>query len=293
MAFHFKRTEPPDEAVRRVCRERIGEALKCLRQSRRPAAVHGVRKEIKKLRALFRLVRREIDAGDYRKGTKSLREAARRLAAPRDARVMLKAFEKLAGRHMKRFPGIRAVLEKHARRKAKQFQRDDLVPLAGRLLRRTRRRVEALEIRGTGWAVIEPALRESYRRGRAARERAARNPSPENFHDWRKQVKDLWHYFRLLQPAWPAEIRALTEDLEILGEYLGDDHDLALLQGFVTRHAGGRARETGALDRLIHLRQRRLRAAALRLGSRLYDQTPARMCRRLGGHWNEWRGGVR
>jgi len=140
--------------------------------------------------------------------------------------------------------------------------------------------------------VIEPALKESYRRGRAARERAACKPFPENFHDWRKHVKDLWHYFRLLQPAWPAEIRAMTEDLEILGEYLGDDHDLALLQAFVAGHFEGDSRDAAPLDRLINLRQKKLRAAALKLGSRLYWERPAGICRRLGGYWNEWRGGA-
>ena len=53
MPFRFKKSESPAKAVRRVCRERIGAALGGLRKGGRPAAVHGVRKEIKKLRAHF------------------------------------------------------------------------------------------------------------------------------------------------------------------------------------------------------------------------------------------------
>ena len=76
MPFRFKKSESPAKAVRRVCRERVGAALGRLRKPGSPAAVHGVRKEIKKLRALFRLVRAEIGRGVYRRRAKALREAA-------------------------------------------------------------------------------------------------------------------------------------------------------------------------------------------------------------------------
>ena len=121
MAFHFKKSESPAKAVRRVCRERVGAALKRLRQPGRPAAIHNVRREIKKLRALFRLVRGEIGRGVYRKGAKALREAADSLTAPRDARVILKAFEKLTGRSARRFAGIEKALRRNCRREESLF----------------------------------------------------------------------------------------------------------------------------------------------------------------------------
>src|SRR5690349_14351675 len=98
MSFHFKKTEPTDRAWRRVCREHLGAAQDRLRKSRHPASAHGVRKEIKKLRALFRLVREGIGRSAYRQAAKGLRRTAGLLAATRDARVRLQAFEQLAGR---------------------------------------------------------------------------------------------------------------------------------------------------------------------------------------------------
>ena len=67
MPFHFKQAESPGEAVPRICRERLAKARARLRHSGQPAVVHGVRKDIKKLRALFRLVRGEIGRDAYRK----------------------------------------------------------------------------------------------------------------------------------------------------------------------------------------------------------------------------------
>ena len=289
MPFHFKKSESPAKAVRRVCRERIGAALVRLRKSRHPAAVHGVRREIKKLRALFRLVRGEIGRGVYRKGAKALREAAGSLTAPRDARARLKAFETLAGGGAPRFAGIEQALRINARREAERFRKDDSLKRAERLLRKTDRRVDDLKIEAAGWAAIEPGLKESYRRGREACRLARQRPSPKNFHDWRKHVKDLWHYCRLLYPAWPAETRAMTDELELLGGRLGEEHDLFLLQQFVSEHCAGEANEATALNHLIASRQKQLRAAALKLGSRLYAEAPAVICRRLEKHWNGWR----
>ena len=290
MPFRFKKSESPAKAVRRVCRERIGAALGGLRKGDHPAAVHGVRKEIKKLRAIFRLVRGEIGRGVYRKGAKALREAAGSLTAPRDARVMLKVFERLAEGGARRFAGITKALRKNARREGQRFRKDDSLRRAERLLRRTDRRVDDLKIKAAGWAAIEPGLKESYRRGREACRLAGNQPSPENFHDWRKHVKDLWHYFCLLYPAWPAEARAYTDGLELLGGHLGEDHDLFLLQQFAAEHCTGRAGEVVALNRLIESRQKQLRAAALKLGSRLYAEAPTVICRRLGNYWDSWRG---
>src|SRR5580698_4069593 len=136
MPFRFKKSESPAKALRRVCRERVGVALDCLRKPGHPAAVHGARKEIKKLRALFRLVRGEISVGTYRKGVKALRAAADSLAAARDARVMLKAFEKLTGRTAARYAGIAKALNKHAHKEARRFRKDDSVALAEKMLRK-------------------------------------------------------------------------------------------------------------------------------------------------------------
>ena len=139
-----------------------------------PAAVHGVRKEIKKLRAVFRLVRGEISAGRLSQGGKALREAAIGWRAPRDARVMLKAFGKLAGR---RWPGgfreFEKALQKNCRRETRRFRKDDSVAVAGQILRKSNRRVAGLKIKADGWTAIEPGLRQSYRRGRQAGKLAA------------------------------------------------------------------------------------------------------------------------
>jgi CHAD domain-containing protein len=290
MPFRFKKSESPAKAVRRVTRERIGVARERLRDGDHSAAIHDVRREIKKLRAVFRLARGEGGQGRYRKSVKALRAAAGYLAAPRDARVMLKAFEKLTGRDARRFAAIEKMLRKHSRRETRRFQKNNFITAADRILRKIERRVGGLKIKSSGWSAIEPGLKESYSRGREACVLVRRKPVPENFHDWRKHVKNLWYYFQLLRPAWPAEARAMTDELELLAGQLGEDHDLFLLEEFVKRHCAGLAGELAALNRLIESRQEKLRAGALKLGSQLYLETPPAICRRLEIYWNSWHG---
>ena len=175
---------------------------------------------------------------------------------------------------------------RHARREARQFRRADSVALAERLLRKTRRRMGDLKIKATGWAAIEPGLKQSYQRGRDDCRLVRKQLAPEHFHGWRKHVKDLWYYFCFLRPALPAA-RAVTDELEMLGEQLGEDHDLFLLQQFIKEECAGQPEEANALNRLIESRQHKLRAAALKLGSLLYAESPAKFCRRmsrLGGY---------
>jgi CHAD domain-containing protein len=290
MPFHLKKTESLDKGVRRVCREHLGEALKRLRKSRHPAAIHGVRKEIKKLRALLRLVQGGISRGDYRKTENALCRVADRLAASRDARVMLQAFEQLAGgKAARRFPKIWKALQKNRRREARRFRGDNSIAAAKKNLRKTDQRWEVLKMKISGWAAIEPGLRESVRRGRQTCELARRQPSSEHFHEWRKQVKNFWHQLRLLCPAWPAAARGLIDRLEHLAELLGKEHDLSVLKQFIQDHCADEAGEAVVLNRLIEVSQKRLRAAALKLGAYLYAETPTTVCRRLGNYWNGWR----
>lgn len=287
MPFYFKKSESPSQAAQRLCRKRIDEARGQLEHSERPEAIHGVRKEIKKLRAIFRLVRGEIKQNDYKKNMKALRVAADCLAASRDSRVTLRAFEKLTGRSQ-RFAGVEKALQKYCKRASRRFQKHDSAAQAERLLRKTGRRVDKLKIEASGWAALEPGVDQAYSRGQASWEAVRQEPSAENFHEWRRHVKDLWYHLRLLCPNWPAATRDLVENLKFLGDQLGDDHDLDLLKQFLVDQCDEGDPEGAALNKLIAARQKKLRASALKLGAQLYAESPAAFCRRLGAEWNDW-----
>lgn len=266
MPFHFKKSEPPVKAVRRVCGERVGVALGELKKSRRPGSVHNARKEIKKLRATLRLVCEDTGRRKYRRAVQPLRRAAGVLAAARDARVRFRALQHLADDAEKRFPALYQTLRKIWRRETRRLLKSRSLSSTRRLLRKAGRRMRRLKPALSGPSAFVPGLRHSYELAREHFAAARREPSPEHLHEWRKKVKDFWYQLQLAAPVHPPEIRRMLDRLELLGEQLGDDHDLSLL-----RQCAADTPEVAKLNRLIAARQRTLRRAALKLGSQLFD----------------------
>lgn len=296
MAYHFKRKEPVAKAVRRLGRERIEHALDCLHASNRAEAVHCTRKEIKKARAVLRLARTRIPKKEFRRLTGMLRKASKCLAAARDAYIKAQTLRKLT-RHFKGqlAPGalrhIRAALRKNSAQEMSRFVDEKTADAVERILRREMRALKRLRVRGKGWKALSPGLEAAYRRGRRAYRVVRRDPSPDNFHTWRKRVKDLWYHMRLLRPVWPEQMRAIADELEALGENLGDDHDLVVLKHDVCRRfsRGEHTRELETSNALIGQRQDELRAAALDLGARFFSWKPSIFSEGLAGYWKTWR----
>ena len=296
MDFRFKRKESVAKGVRRLGRQRIENALECLKDCRQAEAIHCARKDIKKARAVLRMVRPNIVRKEFRQFTKLLREAASHLAATRDAYVKAKALANLA-RHFKGqlAPGALRHIRSHVRRASddemKRFIKEKGAKSVERLLRSVAKEFEGLEISGKGWKAIGSGVKSAYGEGLRAYQTVLKDPAPENFHEWRKRVKDLWYQISLLRPVWPEQMDAIARELETLGEYLGDDHDLFILQQSVREQCAGDGdqRELEVLHGLIEERQRELRAAAVALGTRFYAEKSSTFCERLGGYWNTWR----
>jgi len=291
MPFRFKNSETLEKAARRVGGERIREALKWLEKARRPTAIHHVRKEIKKLRALLRLVRGEIGRDEYRRSVKPLRRSAEMLAASRDARVIFRALENLVEDADKQLPKLHRLLRKHWRCKTRRLMDGDALSEVEHFLGKTGRQLRNLELKTSGWVAIEPGLKQCYQRGQETLALAVREPTPENFHAWRKQVKTFWHQLQLICTKQSREAQNSIDQLEQLGVKLGMEHDLVLLKQFVTGRYAEEADEVVAVEKLIETNRRKLRQAALKLGGRLFADDPATVCPRLKKHWRDSRGG--
>jgi CHAD domain-containing protein len=290
MPFCFKKSESIEKAVRRVCDERVRKAREWLEKPRRPSAIHNVRKEIKKLRALLRLVRGEIGREDYLKAVKALRGAAERLALARDARVIFRALEKLAEDPAKQFPKLFKFLRKNWRRETRRLRQGEALPEAERVFRKLGQRLRKLKLKCAGWSAVGPGLNQTYERAQELFVQAVRRPIPENLHAWRKQVKNLWYELQLLCPEWSESTREMVDELEALGEGLGDDHDMVLLREFIVEHGPSEAGERTALTELIEAHQKKMRVVALAVGRALFLESPSEFCRRLEIEWSAWRG---
>ena len=293
MGYSFKRHEAVRKGVRRVINGLVRGTLKRFHGPELAKAIHRTRKSIKQIRAVMRLVRKRLPDGFYDERTDWLRKAARELAPVRDAQVRAGAIARmrLAGSCGRR-ELTSATWQKELKRQSAQAARDFRRHGAEGKVRVWLKKVRSgpwRKLKLKGWDVIEEGLAVSYRAGRKAFKTAADSPTPENLHEWRKRVKDLWCQMRLLRPAWPQVLGPTANELEILSEYLGDHHDLeAVVKAMESSHVAMDDSQTVVREQLCK-RQSKIAHAALELGARCYAEKTKVFTRILRSHWKEWR----
>jgi CHAD domain-containing protein len=282
-AYRLKPDEPLPDGIARIARGRIDHALDELRggtDSTPEEAVHEARKDMKKLRALLRLVRGEIGESSFARENACFRDAARELAGTRDADVMRATLDGLdipagVGRRLRELIQSNGALDGDGGRRA----------AAGRavaILSEARSRVDDWPLEHDSFAALEDGLARTYRRGRRDFKAARSDPSVETLHEWRKRVKEHWYHHTLLRSLWPPVMEATADQAHELADRLGDDHDLALLAGWAARHADPPPELGEAVDR----RRSDLQGEALELGARLYAERPGAFVRRLRRLWD-------
>jgi CHAD domain-containing protein len=291
-SFRLEPGEPIPDGVRRVARGRIDHAVDELRgetDSTREEAVHEARKDMKKLRALLRLVRGELGDDLYRSENACYRDTARQLAGMRDADVMLATLGDLEERYGD-LPGdaprLRPALLAH------RFRTSALSPNLGAAvatLTNARARVEDWPLESGGFEAFEEGLRRIYRQGRRDYRAARELPRAEHVHEWRKRVKDLWYHASLLRDVtWKPVMSALADEAHELSERLGDDHDLAVLREWAHQHAGalnGANPMLRGFDVIVESRRAELQEEAFADGERLYADKPSVFVGRVRGWW--------
>jgi CHAD domain-containing protein len=282
-AYRLKQDEPLPDEIARVARGRIDHALDELRgktDSTPEEAVHEARKDMKKLRALLRLVRGEIGKSTFARENACFRDAARELSGTRDSDVML---ETLAALDLP--AGLGWELRKTMEAERSGNGGDDRGAAtrgAIAILKEARGRVGAWPLERDSFDALAGGLGRTYKRGRRDFKAARSEPSTETLHEWRKRVKELWYHHTLLRDVWPAAMSVAGDEAHELSDRLGDDHDLAVLADWLCQHAEPGAVVFDAVDR----RREALQAAAFELGSRLYAEKPSAYVRRLERLWD-------
>jgi CHAD domain-containing protein len=295
--LRLRRHEQIAAGIKRIAIEQLDEAIGHLKTSGKDPddAIHDARADIKRIRAILRLVRGEIGEKVFRRENTRYRDAARRLSAVRDTAAMVEALDKLG----RRFPDevapatfglVRASLVQ-AEKKEPAAKEEAMSEVEGILLS-ARQEVFNWPIKTNDFSAIERGLKLTYAEGRRGFERALCRPSIRNFHEWRKQVKYLWYQMSILRASWPKLLRVLAGEIGKLADYLNDDHDLAMLRRAVPERRGmDDAADSEALRRLANHARRKLRAKTRVLGHRIYAQKPGAFARSVSKYWKSNLGG--
>jgi CHAD domain-containing protein len=282
MSNKLPSTDTPTHIARQALLARLDKSVEEMAKERRSdAAIHNVRKELKRARAALRMLRECIGIVEYRRDNALMRDAARPLTPIRDAKVLLQTLEQLdskagTGGFLRRF---RKVLD-DKRRLARRQLRSAEMTAAARVLRGVRRRAAALPAS----RLANPrahGLERAFKKARTAYAVAKQQGTDESLHEWRKQTKYFANQLEIVLPFGSKLFKKSHAHAKQLADYLGDDHDLALLAEQIYEHATGADspdsdRNVRRLVGLVGRKRKRLQRRALHLGRRLYCGKAAR-----------------
>jgi len=301
MPYRLEADEKLAAGMRRIALERVERAAERLREAgtvEDPSErIHAARKDLKKLRAAVRLIRRELGDDLYRAENERYRDAGKLLSPSRDAEVKVKTLESLRERFSGRIEPADAAdwLEELRRERGRAVRAArmgdaDSIRAALEAVEEGHARIEAWPLETDSWKLVGPGIDRAYRRGRREMRRAAENPSGANMHQWRKRAKDLWYQLRILRDARPEAFRDSIEQADELADALGDHHDLTVLRDDLLRRELPLTQRP-ALVAAIAERQDELAGAAFELGERLYARKPKAFRRKMRRGWKKWRKG--
>lgn len=298
MAYHIKRGEEVEEALRRLADDQLETALEEIASDTLPFAekVHQVRKRCKKLRGLLRLVRKSFDG--YGDENETFRDAARLLSEVRDAGSLIETYDALTGHFdaqidRRAFAQIRARLTRDANEIRDLPETAERMEEVRQTLLAARARVPGWRLDDAGFDAVEGGIAKTYKRARKRMAAAWADPTDEAMHDWRKRVKYHWYHARLLRGIWPRMMQAHKDAADDLSDLLGDHHDLAVLDQRLGETPGDFGSETDveAFRALLQRRKTVLEDRAFHLGRRLLAERKTAIVARWNGYWTHWQAG--
>ncbi|MDQ6436235.1 CHAD domain-containing protein [Mesorhizobium sp. LHD-90] len=286
--------EPFPVEIRRIVSDETSKAVAALETARTDPrkGFHECRKAIKRLRAVWRLIR-SGDEPYCRVQDARLRDTARLLAGPREASALVETAERLA-KAARNKEEARAVAVLQARLEARRSASLETA-LGGRTVADATAALSRLDFTALrlpeafedAAEILRTGARKAMRRADLALKATRETGKAEAFHDLRKAVKALDMQTRLLKSVWPAMGKRDRKAMEAFGERLGELNDLNVMDDLLAAEGAELVGEekTALLRDLIAAGARKLRRRCLRDAGKLLEQRPAPVARKIGNRY--------
>ncbi|WP_064708661.1 CHAD domain-containing protein [Rhizobium bangladeshense] len=239
MAYRIRPDADFTQAFRGVAAEQLESAITFLEERPDGAheAIHSFRKNLKRLRSLYRLVAREVPHFQKQENAR-LRDAARSLSAIRDAAALIGTAQYLQhsarGKEESEALGrIVTILEgrRNWMAEAERGLEQRLIETSG-VLKEAITALDGISFDGShrrNARMLAKSWRRTARKAKAALAGCHGDASADNFHDLRKRTYDYRLYHALLRDIWPGAMKAKRDAAKELVEDLGHIHDLVVL----------------------------------------------------------------
>ncbi|MBB6483760.1 CHAD domain-containing protein [Rhizobium lusitanum] len=298
MSYRIRPDRAIDGEVHRVAAHQLGKAMAVLQD--RPQglheAVHAARKNIKRVRALYRLIA-PVAREFQRRENARLRDMARSLSSVRDATALIEA-----GRYLQEATTLdderqalfRVTDVLTARRDRLSKAESDLEDKAQAAIAACNDAIKAVgDIslkcgRRDTASLLEKSWRKNGRKAvEALHQCRSSDAHLESFHDLRKRSQDCWMNHMLLRDVWPAAMHAKQLEAKALVDVLGRYLDLSILSEVTDREPqlfDGSDDRARLLEAIIS-RQQADREDALSRAHWVFADKPEREARTIRHLW--------
>lgn len=289
MSYRIDKTLPVGVAVRNVAAEETRKALETVAARDRPVEgrIHQLRKHCKKVRALARLVRPGFV--EFADTNTAFRDIARLVSEHRDARVMAKLVEHLAGADTSGGKVKQNPIVRWYRCRAELAEQVSAPVLAWveHLLANAAIEIEGWQVNGIE---IDDALEGFGAALQIVHERTdgiGDDSRADANHEWRKACKDHWYHLLLLEKVLPKRERHRLRQFDVIGELLGDAHDRSVLLRQL-EELPGFLRNNVSVKRIAvvaHRERRALSRRAVELCQQALDPSPETLTDMIAERW--------
>jgi len=278
--LELRKGECFQKGLRKLARLQLDAALEELKGNNfSPDAVHNARTYIKKVRAIIQLASPAMDRPLREKLLALLRDASARTGPLRDSEVQVGTFDLLmeqGGFASGEFDSLRNGLADVAKQRRLNDARQ--MPRVVRDLASVRDYLAECPLDTLDSKNLHRRILRTYRRGRIALDLSATTRDADDFHLWRKLVKQLWYQLRITTPYW-QDHRKLISETEKIGELAGTERDFTLLAATLSN--GPRSKAATLLVECVSRTLPTLRKEAMEAGERFYEPRPKVFMRAL------------
>lgn len=287
MAYQLEKGESFLQGIIRIGIEEQKSAIEALQNGDPHKGVHQARKHLKKLRAIFRFLRDHLGKENFKEANIYYRDIGRDLSLIRDITSQMEISHKLSENYAAKigiegFDQLLHILQKERKKIEKKRMNQALFDEEVQLLKKDKTRFNTSKKELISKEKALKGLVRVYKRGFRGFQMAQVFAEVEAMHDWRKQVKYLWHQFQLINQAWPEVFLAYESVLKNLADALGDYHDLALLQEKLHQLKQELPEEfAGHLHKIAEKEKEKNLAHCIELGQLIYTEKPKAFKRRM------------
>lgn len=280
MEITLRTDEPIDQEIKRVYLTCLQETIPIIRPPHQHLheAIHNTRKSFKFMRALIRLIKYPLGVEDYKQQNQFFRDLGRIVSDLRDVRVMIVLMQYVATEsHSVRKkdiePGLFELQEHEQNLLDEAHEQKQFEEIANQLEENEKAFADRNLLADKVQQLL-PGLIEIYKKGQEGFTKARAEGTKEHFHNWRKRVKYLLHAFQVLANYWPDELDIKGKSLHQLSDYLGDEHDLALLDDLlIDDEFSENFGNIKAMKSYVDQKRSFLQRSALNLGEFIYSKS--------------------